>query len=161
MDKDYQIIGGYHGHLTAVRNSDAFRRLFKEVPGLLDLLADEKVHLADEIAFRKPLMDFIDNNGYKMFYINKYFCDIVPECFFGLFRQDHAERKKNFFDAYHPEKEIDHVYCAHDGRLTVVYEDRGSRQSIYCHLQKRAMTMDVGQYNDGFYIRENAFNLAL
>ena len=159
MNEEYHVIGGFHGHLTAIRNIDSFRKLFRAVAGLPELLIDEKAHLVDETAFRKPLMDLLERNQYKMFYINRYFCDIVPECFFGLFRQDHAQRRKNFFDAYHPEKEIDHVYYDRDGRLTVVYDDQDSRQSIYCHLQKRTMSMDFDRYENGYYIREDAFRL--
>ena len=159
MKEDYQIIGGFHGHLTAVRNIDSFRMLFKAVEGLPGLLVDETSHLVDEIAFRKPLQDFLERNQYRMFYINRYFCDIVPECFFGLFRQDHAQRNKNFFDVYHPDKEIDYVHYDRDGRLTVVYEDGDSRPSIYCHLQKRAMSMDFDRYENGYYIREDVIRL--
>ena len=111
--------------------------------------------------FESRSWTFLNRNQYKMFYINRYFCDIVPECFFGLFRQDHAQREKNFFDAYHPDKDIDHVYYDRDGRLTVVYDDGDSRQSIYCHLQKRAMSMDFDRYEDGYYICEDAFRLVL
>ena len=159
MDEDYFIIGGFHGHLTAARDTESFRKLFRAVPNLLELLLDEKSHVVDEIAFRAPLMKFLEQNHYKIFYINRYFCDIVPERFFGLFRQDHAQRKKNFFDVYHPNKDIDHVSYDRDGRLTVVYDDRDSRQSIYCHLQKRAMALDFDRSENGYDILEDAFRL--
>jgi tetratricopeptide (TPR) repeat protein len=160
MKEDYHVIGGFHGHLTAVRNIDSFRKLFRAVEGLPGLLLDENSLAVDEIAFRKPLLDFLERNGYKMFYANRYFCDIVPECFFGRFREDHAQRNKNFFDAYHPNKEINYVHYDRDGRLTVVYDDGESRQSLYCHLQKRAMSMDFERHENGYYIREDAFRLA-
>ena len=129
------------------------------MPNLPELLLDEKVYIADEIAFRKPLLDFLERNQYQMFYINRYLCDIVPECFFGLFRKDHAQRKKNFFEVYHPDKDIDHICYDRDGRLTVVYENGEPRQSIYCHLQKRAMSLKFDRYENGYYIREDAFRL--
>ena len=160
MDEDYQIIGGYHGHLTAVRNIEFVQEAVQGGSRTCrNFWSTRNAHVVDEIAFRKPLLDFLERNRYKMFYINRYFCDIVPECFFGLFRQDHAQRKKNFFDAYNPDKDIDHVYYDRDGRLTVVYDDGDSRQSIYCHLQKRAMSMDFDRYENGYYIREDAFHL--
>jgi predicted SAM-dependent methyltransferase len=161
MDEDYHVIGGFHGHFTAVRNIDLFRKLFKAVEDLPTLLLDEQPRLVDEVAFRKPLQDVVEANQYKMFYINRYFCDIVPECFFGLYRQDHADRNKNFFEVYRPDKEINYVHYDRDGRLSVVYEEGDSRQSIYCHLQKRAMSVDFEQYKNGYYIREDAFCLAL
>jgi hypothetical protein len=142
-----------------LRNIDSFRKLFKVVEDLPRLLVDEKSHIVDEIAFRKPLLNFLERNGYEMFYTNRYFCDIVPECFFELFRQDHTQRKKNFFDVYHPDKEIDYVRYGQDGRLTVVYEDGDARQSIYCHLQKRPMLIDFDRHENGYYIRKDAFRL--
>jgi hypothetical protein len=159
MHEDFHVIGGFHGHLTAVRNTDLFRKLFRAVPSLPELLVDEKAHLIDEVGFRGPLQDLLERNQYKMFYINRYFCDIVPDCFIGLFRRDHAEREKNFFDAYHPDKDIDHLYYDRDGRLTVVYDDQVSRQSIYCHLQKRVMSIDFNLDEDGYYIFEGGFRL--
>ena len=159
MKEDYHVIGGFHGHFTAIRNIDLFRKLFKTVEGLPQLLLDETPHVVDETAFRKPLLDILERNGYRMFYINQYFCDIAPECFFGLYRQDHAQRKKNFFDVYHPDKEIEYVHYNRDGGLTVIYDDGDSRQSIYCHLQKRSMLLDFDRYENGYYIREDAFCL--
>jgi hypothetical protein len=159
MKDDYQILGGFHGHFTAFRNIESFRKLFKAVEGLLSFLIDDASNIVDEIAFRKPLQDFLERYEYRRFYINRYFCDIVPQCFWGLFRQDHAQRKKNFFDVYHSDKEIDYVHYDRSGRLTVVYEDGDSRQCIYCHLQKRAMLMDFVRYENGYDIREDAFCL--
>jgi hypothetical protein len=83
----------------AVRNIDSFRKLFRAVASLPELLVDEKGHIVDEIAFRRPLLDLLERNRYKI-NINRYFCDIVPECFFGLFRQHYAQRKKNFLDSH-------------------------------------------------------------
>jgi len=160
-EEDYQVIGGFNGHLTAFRSTASFRTLFKAVEGLPQLLLDEKSHIVDETAFRKPLIEVLERNGSRVFYTNRYFCDIIPECFWGLFRQDHSQRKTNFFDSCHPDKEIDYLHYDRDGRLTVVYEDRDSRRSIYCHLQKRPMAMDSGSYENGYYIREHAFRLDL
>jgi Glycosyl transferases group 1 len=160
MDEDYHIIGGFHGHLTALRNIDSFRKLFRAVPSLPEFLVDEEAHIVDEVAFRKPLLDFLERNHYRMFYINRYFCDIVPERFYAMFRQDHAERKKNFFETYHPDKDIDHLHYDREGRLTVVYDNRDSRQAIYCHLQKRAMSMNFERYKNGYDIFEDAFRSA-
>jgi glycosyltransferase involved in cell wall biosynthesis len=159
-EENYQIIGGYHGHLTALRNISSFRKLFREVPGLPGLLVDKKNHIIDEISFREPLLNFLEKNQFKMFYINNYFCDVVPECFFSLFRPDHVARKQNFFEVYRPEKEIDHIHYGPDGRLTVVYEGGETRPSIYCHLQKRPMSIDFGQHEGSYYIGKSSFSLS-
>lgn len=160
MNDEYHVIGGFHGHLTAFRYMDSFKHLFRAVENLPKLLIDENSHVVDEIALRKPLLELLEQNRYKMFYINRYFCDIVPECFFGLFRADYAQRKKNFFDVYNSDKDIDFVRYDREGRLTVVYDNRDSRQSIYCHLQKRAMSIDFDRYENGYYIGEDSFLLA-
>ena len=75
-----------------------------------------------------------------------------------MFRKDHVDRGKNFFDGYNPDKEIDwrQEYTA-DGRLVVKYEDGSLRQSIYCHLQKRKMKLDFADHRNGYRIVENAF----
>jgi hypothetical protein len=156
---DYEVIGGFHGHLTAFRNTVSFRKLFKTIENLPKLLVDDKSHIVDETAFRGPLLDLLAKRQGKLFYTNRYFCDIVPECFFGLFRPDYAQRPRNFFDAYNPTKDIDHLYYDREGRLTVVYENLDSRQAMYCHLQKRAMSINFDRYENGYYIRENTFSL--
>ena len=159
FDENYHIIGGFHGHFTAVRNIESFRKLYRSVPDLVRLITDERPQLVDEVAFRTPLLDFLARNQYTMFYINRYFCDIVPECFFGLFRSDHATRNRNFFDAYNPDKNIDTIYCRPDGGLVVKYDNGDSRKSIYCHLQKRSMSLDFDRGELGYYIGEDKFSL--
>lgn len=156
---DFHVIGGYHGHLTAFRNIEPFAKLYKKVDGLPALLIDEKHYAADEIAFRQPLLAFVNEQHYQMFYTNRYFCDVVPECFFDLFTQYHAQRKGNFFEVYHPERDIDCVRVDRDGRLTILYSNRDRRQTLYCHLQKRPMALEFDRADDGYYIRENAFGL--
>jgi len=159
VDNDYHVIGGIHGHLTALRNIASLRALFREIANLPALLIDDNPHIVDETPFRTPLLDFMQQNGYMMFYTNLYFCDIVPECFFGLLRADHAQREKNFFENYRPDKDIRHLYCDREGRMTVVYDDGESRQSIYCHIQKRHMALDFDRAENGYYIGEHAFSL--
>jgi hypothetical protein len=93
-----------------------------------------------------------------MFYINHYFCDIVPPCFYHLFRPDHPNWDKNFFDAYNPTKNIDYVFYDDRDALTVVYDDGTEREAIYCHLQKRPMQIDFSTASGGFNIREHSFD---
>jgi predicted SAM-dependent methyltransferase/glycosyltransferase involved in cell wall biosynthesis len=153
----YHIVGGYHGHLTACRNIEEFRGLFHSIDGLLELLLDDKSHIIDEVAFRKPLLELLDRNRYKMFYSNRYFCDVVPEQFYNLFRTDYAQRSTNFFDGYHPDKEIEQIICDRQGRLVVQYKESESRRALYCHLQKRSMSVLPGHYEEGYYIHEDGF----
>lgn len=153
----YDVIGGFHGHLTALRNTETAQNMFRSIDHLPEMLLDDNSHVVDEIAFRRQINELRDRDPRAMFYMNSYFCDIVPELFFGRFRPDYSTRQKNFFDAYHSDKDITHVFCDQDGRLTVLYDDGESRRSIYCHLQKRAMKLEDGQFEKGYFVRENAF----
>lgn len=153
----FDIVGGFHGHLTAFRNSEQFRKLYTTVPDLPRQLCQDNALIMDEIAFRQPMLDFLDAQKLSMFFIHRYFCDVVPNVFFGMFRKDHAERKKNFFDVYNADREIDHIRCDKDGRLTVIYEDGSKRETIYCHLQKRRMTLACPDPAQGYKIEETAF----
>ncbi|MGI4763961.1 MAG: DUF6625 family protein [Janthinobacterium lividum] len=154
---DVHLIGGYHAHFTAIRNDSSMRRLFVDVPDLIPQLLHPDAQVVDEKAFRGPLFDYITRNRFRVVDMHLHFCDIVPECFFGLFRLDHASRTKNFFDAYNPSKDIDHVTYDATGRLTVAYDDRSTRSASYCHLQKRRMTLNGIRVADGFLIREDGF----
>jgi hypothetical protein len=134
----YDILGGYHGHLMAFRNTIPFQNLYKSVPNILKIWQDDRVHIADEIAFRQPLLNYLAEGRLKMFYTNAHFCDIVPPCFYGRFRPDHAARTKNFFDVYNPTKDITHITCELPShKLVVQYDDGSSREALYAHLQKR------------------------
>jgi mannosyltransferase OCH1-like enzyme/glycosyltransferase involved in cell wall biosynthesis len=152
---DCDIIGGYHGHFTAIRNIKPLKSLFLTVPKLYDLCIDTKVHITDEIAFRQPLEHAIKTQGYTVCHLNASFCDIVPPRFFGLFRSDFALYTKNFFNVMKPLKNISYVYRDLTG-LTTVYDDGEIQPTSYVHLQKRVMnTVDSKTY----YITENMFNV--
>jgi hypothetical protein len=43
--------------------------------------------ITDEIAYREPLTEYIKNNNLKMCFLNQSMCDIVPPCFYHLFRK--------------------------------------------------------------------------
>lgn len=153
---DYGILGGWHGHFTAIINSDDFKNNFKTIPNYLELITDNsKVFITDEIAYREPLIKYIFTNKIKMFYANAYFCDIIPECFFHISRPDHAQWEKNFYDLYNPKKNINHLVYD-KSKLTVMYDDGSSRETLYCHLQKRKMNYSFKVY-DKYYITENSF----
>lgn len=152
--EDCYIVGGLFGHFTALRNTGEFRELFRQVPNLPAMLTDEKNHVIDEIAFRKVLLKFCTEPG-QIARIDRYFCDVIPQCFFNLFPQHTAE----FFDSTHPEKELRHIHSARDGQLTVTYQDGTTRPAIYCHMQKRAMELPFEDAENGYYIGEHAFSL--
>ena len=149
---NYDIIGGFHGHFTAIKNTQEFKYLFKDIPNYFELCTDNSTtFITDEIAYREPLVNYIKENNLKMCFLNASMCDIVPPCFYHLFRKNLQE--KNFFNVTHPEKNIKHVF--YDEKLITYYDDGSSEESSYCHLQKRKMTI---MHNDSsYYINEDSF----
>ncbi len=158
----YGILGGWHGHFTAIQNTDAFKNNFKAIPNYLDLITDNsKTFITDEIAYREPLKAYLAKNKIKMFYANAYFCDIVPPCFYHMSRPDHKSRTKNFYDVYNANKNINYLYYDKSSfNLSVVYDTGERRDVLYCHLQKRKMDLPFTSYDKGYYINENSFSLA-
>ena len=154
--EDYGILGGWHGHFTAIKNTDSFKNNFKIIPNYLELITNNsRTFITDEIAYREPLKAYLSKNKIKIFYANAYFCDIAPECFYHLSRPDHAKWEKNFYDIYNSKKNIKHLLYDKT-KLTVLYDDGSSREALYCHLQKRKMDYSFKLY-DKYYIRENSF----
>ena len=159
LDQSYDILGGYHGHFTAIRNLPSHTLFFKTVPNFANLCLDNsRVHITDEIACRNTIVN-LQKKGWKTFYTNAYFCDIVPPVFFHLFRPDHKERARNFFDVYNAQKDIKDLRYHPDGSLIVYYEDGTQREALYCHLQKRSMTLPFTDSEAGYWIREREFSL--
>jgi mannosyltransferase OCH1-like enzyme len=152
---DCDIIGGFHGHFTAVRNIRSLKSLFLTVPNLYDLCIDTRTHITDEIAFRQPLVQAIKTHGYTMCPMNTSFCDIVPPCFFGQFRSDFALYTKNFFNVAKSHKNISYVYRDPTG-LTTFYDDGEIQPTSYVHLQKRKMNTVI---SDIYYITESEINI--
>lgn len=161
LKENYGIIGGWHGHFTAIINNDNFKNNFKTIPNYFDIVTDNsKVYIADEIAYREPLKKYLADNNIKMFYINRYFCDIVPPCFYHLSRPNYKDCDNNFYDLYNPTKTIKHLYFDKiNSKLIVTYTNGETRETIYGHLQKRKMELPFSSYENGFLINENSFSL--
>lgn len=159
--ENYGIIGGWHGHFTAINNNQDFINNFKTIPNYFDIITDNSRNYAsDEIAYREPLKKYLADNKIKMFYINRYFCDIVPPCFYHMSRPNHKDYDNNFHDLYNPTKTIKHLYFDKiNSKLIVTYTNGESRETIYGHLQKRKMELPFDSYENGFYINENSFSL--
>ena len=136
------IIGGWHGHFTAFRNTLVFRTLFTKIPNFYELCTDlSRTYITDEIAFREPLVEFIKANHIEVCDLQSNFCDIVPPCFFSLFRPDHTSFSTNFFNVAKPRKNILYLHRKSNGSLKTVYDDLEVQETSYVHLQKRAMTV--------------------
>jgi len=160
LSNDYDAIGGYNGHFTVFKNSMDNKYLFRRVQNYCDIIISEKIFVADEIAFRPVFNDY--RKTHKVYDLHLTITDIVPPCFFHLFRDDHEKREKNFFDVYNSSKNISYLYFNRmQETLNVCYDDGSKKETSYAHLQKRVMEMPFTKYNNGFYINENSFSLEL
>lgn len=161
FEQHYGIIGGWHGHFTAILNNNAFKNIFTEIPNLFNIITDNsKNYATDEIAYRDPLKKFLKENNLQMYYMNNDFCDIIPPCYYHLSRPNHQEWDVNFYDLYNPHKNIKYLYFnKNDKSLTVFYEDGSQRETVYGHLQKRKMDLSFDSYEEGYYINEHSFTL--
>ena len=155
---DFEIIGGWHGHFVAIKNTVSFKNSFLNIPNYFDLLIDSTVHITDEIAYRDPLINYLKENNYQMFYTNKYFCDIVPDCFVNMYRPNYLSLYKNFFDVYNTITNISYLYYDKiNSKLMVNYDNGEIKEVMYCHLQKRKMILPNLKLNNEYYIYENCF----
>jgi len=163
LKQPYEIIGGWHGHLTAIKNTDSFKNLYKNIPDYFDLVTENKrSYGTDEIAYRPYLVKYLEVNKFKMCYTNRYFCDIVPECYYDSRRPDHKIHDRNFFHVYNTSKNMSYLYYDKDAsKLIILYEDGQISETLYCHLQKRTMSLPFTSYKSGFYIHEDMFSLSL
>jgi len=161
-EENYHVIGGFHGHFTVIKNIESLKDLYKEIPKYADFILENKYCGTDEIAYREPLANYLKTNNYKRCYLNASFCDIVPPIFYNMFRKNHTELAKNFFDVYNPTKDINYLYYSkEDSKLIVYYDDKSAREVSYCHLQKRKMELPPILIDDDYYIGENKFFLKL
>jgi glycosyltransferase involved in cell wall biosynthesis len=162
FEENYDIIGGWHGHLTAIKNTTSFKNNFKTIPNYLKLIINNSTtFVTDEIAYREPLIKYIKDNNCKMFYTNAYFCDIVPPCYYDRFRVNHMDLSKNFFDVYNPTINITYLHF-NNKKLIVKYDEKEEpKEVLYCHLQKRPMVKLFLNYTNEFYINEHTFSLTI
>jgi hypothetical protein len=82
-----------------------------------------------------------------------------------MFRKNHSDLPKNFFDVYHSDKNISYLfYDKQHEKLFVKYDETDEMNEVlYCHLQKRKMELPFKEYEceNGFYINEHSFSLCL
>ena len=155
FEENYDIIGGFHGHFTAIKNNEEFKYLFKNIPNYFELCTDNsRTFITDEIAYREPLTEYIKKNNLKMCYLNASMCDIIPPCFYHMFRKEDETKGKNFFNNKHPTKNIKHL--EYNKQLITYYDDGSKEESCYCHLQKRKMDIHLTN-NSEYYINESTF----
>ena len=157
ITSSYDVIGGHHGHFTAVKNILALKTLFMSTPNLYEYCCDpSKTYITDEIAFRPVLDTYIKTNELKVLQLYESFCDIVPPCFYSIFRPDSASFSINFFNVAKPRKNILYLLRESNGSLKTFYDDLEIQETSYVHLQKRKLKVSE-QTSDQYYITETKF----
>jgi len=152
----YNVIGGWHGHFTAIQNTDLLKNLFLQIPDLCEFCLMKESVATDEIAFGEHLKKCIEQHNLKLCYLNASFCDIVPPVFYEMFRNDHSQYVKNFFNVSSIKKNISFLKYE-NGRLTTRYDDLETKETSYVHLQKMSMSIHIDLNETDFYITSSAF----
>ena len=131
LNRNYDRIGFNRAHFTALRNTQAFRKLYKTaIPDVLDVFRNNTWYSGyDEGKFAEALP-----KGDHVFPITDYCCDVIPEAWNKKWLP--AGSTATFYDTYDMTKDIRYLHYSGDG-LVVTYEDGEQREVAYTHLQKR------------------------
>lgn len=145
LSKNYNIIG-IQGHLTAIKNDEKYTNVYKHVNRLADRIIDERSMYVDENTYIDTFMD-IHKDDIRLFKVHNYNCDI-----------SHYVKELTMVGR---RSEIIHYleYNKSSGKLNIYFADGPIQETIYCHLQKRPMTVEFETYDTAFYIHESSFSL--
>jgi len=147
LSKNYDLLG-HHGHFTAFKNNNLFKNLYKNIPNLKEFLLDNKYNVLDEKYFRQEIFNLVSKYNLKCFYMDQYFCDIIPQ------------KKNLLFNDTKIKANIKYLkFNKSLGVLNVYYDNDDFRETTYAHLQKRNMSYNFDAYDNIFYINELSFDL--
>jgi len=148
LNRNYDRIGFNRAHFMALRNTDAFRKMYKTaVPNVLELFKNNTWYSGyDEGKFAGALSK--NDHAFPMW---DHMCDIIPEEWNKRWLP--AGSTATFYDTYDMTKNIQHLHYTSNG-LVVTYEDGGTREVAYTHLQKRKFPDPTCR--DEFYITRNS-----
>ena len=145
LKHDYNIIG-IQGHFTAIKNQSKYIDSYKHIDRLFDRLIDERSMFLDENTYIDTFMETFKSelNVFKMY---NYHCDISPG-------------KKELTMAGRDKEVIEYLqYHKSSGKLMIHFINGRIQETSYCHLQKRAMTVEFDSYNDAYFITSKSFVL--
>jgi len=142
LTKDYKNIG-HHGHFTVLLNKPQYTDLYKKVENFVELVSSNNNMAIDERAWRTILFQ----QSFYAFHMSKHFCDILP-----------PKGKNIEFIPSVSKKQISYLHFSKKNQsLTVHYEDGTQNDTIYAHLQKRPMQLEITKYEESFYILKDKF----
>jgi hypothetical protein len=151
LSKNYDVLG-VHGHFTAFKNINTFKFLYHRIEDFNTLVVDNVHHIVDERHFRAQLLLIINNYKYHRFYMNNFFCDVMPWQF--------KENKSWDLQMTGNENIIDYLkFDFLNQKLSVFFLDKSEKEVTYVHLQKRDMRLSFNNYSDSFYILKDSFEV--
>jgi glycosyltransferase involved in cell wall biosynthesis len=131
LSRNYDRIGYNRAHFMALRNTQAYRKLYKTAaPDVLDIFKNNTWYSGyDEGKFAEALPK--NDHAFPMW---DYMSDVIPEEWNKRWLP--AGSTATFYDTYNMTKDIRHLHYTAKG-LVVTYEDGETREVVYAHLQKR------------------------
>jgi glycosyltransferase involved in cell wall biosynthesis len=144
LSANYDRIGSDRGHFTALRNTEPFRKLYKNVPDILKTFQNNTYYEGTDEGKFPAILSKNDHT----FPITKYICDIIPEQWNKRWLPKGSTA--TFYDTYDMTKNISHLQYSAKG-LVVRYEDGETRDVAYVHLQKRAFPDPTCRYSYSIY----------
>ena len=148
---NYDRIGYNRGHFMALRNTEAYRKLYKTAaPDVLDIFKNNTWYSGyDEGKFPEAL-----SKNDHTFPLWNHICDIIPEQWNKKWLP--AGSTATFYDTCDMTKDIRHLHYSSKG-LVVTYEDGKTREVVYAHLQKRTFPDFAPTCRGDFYIMRDSF----
>jgi len=131
LSRNYDRIGFNRAHFMALRNTDAYRKMYKTAaPSVLDIFKNNTWYSGyDEGTFAEAL-----SKNDHVFPLWDHMCDIIPEEWNKKWLP--AGSTATFYDTHDMTKDIQHLHYSGE-KLVVTYEDGETREVAYAHLQKR------------------------
>lgn len=130
LNRNYDCVGYNRAHFMALRNTEAYRKLYKSVPKIIETFSNRTYY---EGADEGPFPAILSKNDH-VFPMWDYMCDVIPEEWNKRWLP--VGSKATFYDTYDMTKDIRHLHYTAQG-LVVTYEDGETREVAYAHLQKR------------------------
>lgn len=148
---NYDRIGYNRGHFMALRNTEAYRKLYKTAaPDVLDIFKNNTWYSGyDEGKFPEAL-----SKNDHTFPLWDHICDIIPEQWNKKWLP--VGSTATFYDTCDMTKDIRHLHYSSKG-LVVTYEDGKTREVVYAHLQKRTFPDFAPTCRGDFYIIRDSF----
>lgn len=142
---------GRHGHFTAFRNIEPYLSLYKQINQIIPRLMDERIMYVDEHEWAAAAVLTTQKNNLQFCDISQIICDIIPWQWL-IHKELTMTTKPNAIIKF-----LD--YDTTTGKLNIYFKDGTNQETLYVHLQKRAMIQTFEEYLHKFYIHKESFDL--